>query len=130
MENKIQVVNKGYTITVTSWENDGDLYNTKSITLDTLEDTKDYYELLEFSKQFGNQCDIDEGDSELMKEFFENHPNILCGNKYKDADDYVDAFSDVIDNMLGNSEYYICRVIEKIVITYSPEDIYIEEIKF
>jgi hypothetical protein len=34
-------IKKGYTLTVTSWENDGDYYNTKSKTVETLEEWRE-----------------------------------------------------------------------------------------
>ena len=34
----VKVVNKGYTLSVTSWENDGDNYKTESKTFDTKEE--------------------------------------------------------------------------------------------
>lgn len=47
-----KLLNKGYTITVVSCENDGDYYKTKSITVDTIEEAKAWNELMEFCKPY------------------------------------------------------------------------------
>jgi len=52
------------------------------------------------------------------------------------AEDNEEYFSSVIDdamelnyNLLGGSEYYYSRVYESSTLTYSPEDIYVEEVE-
>ena len=40
-------IKKGYTLTVTSWENDGDYYNTKSKTVETLEEAKVWWNMMQ-----------------------------------------------------------------------------------
>lgn len=142
---KIKVVNAGYTITVTSWENDGDNYNTKSIIVDTLEEAEAIYKLMQLCEsknnqpngviKLGNSCDFDEEQENLIVNFLKNNPVLYKNIDFEfgvDEDDdryaFFDIFNDITCNLLGNSEYYACRVMEKCVVTYSPEDVYTEKI--
>ena len=52
---KQQVAKKGYTITVDSWENDGDYSQTHSITVDSKEKAKAYHDLMQLCKSENNQ---------------------------------------------------------------------------
>lgn len=133
----IKVINKGYTLTVTSWENDGDNYNTLSKTVATKEEAKVWYNMMEVcsSANLGNECDeFDEDQKEAITEFMNsNHEALMSQEDWDEIEDYDDLetwFLDFVNELLGVSEYYLCRVVESVVITYSPEDIYLEEIKF
>jgi len=142
-----KVINKGYTLTVTSWENDADNYNTKSVTVESKEKAKALYDLMQLCKSKNNQPKGvirlgNTGDSGFNKEqinllynFFKENP-ILLEEKLEDIEedelkDYIqDLFYRVENGLLGSSEWYACRVMESCIVTYSPEDIYTEEIKF
>ena len=128
MENKLKVVNKGYTITVTSWENDGDNYNTKEIVVDSLEEAKRIHFICTtlFESEgdndyaIGNSTEFDDPD-ECIQNFIKEFPELNL------TEDEVHKLS---GNLLGYSDYYTFRVCESVVVTYSPEDIYVEQIKF
>ena len=138
-----KIINKGYTLTVTSWENDGDNYNTKSITVATKEEAKVWWDMMQLCKddsneakgviKLGNSYDgFDEEQEEVAKNFLKEHHKILLpdNNIEEHEDDLVDWFCSLASELLGDSEYYSCRVMELCVITYSPKDVYLEEINF
>jgi hypothetical protein len=137
------VVNKGYTLTVVSWENDGDYYNTKSKTVDTKEEAEALYNLMLMCQSknsrypgddsivlLGNTCDgFSNRQKQAIIDFFKAHP-ILADEDVVDEDDYMDMFYDYSYSLLGGSEWYSCRVMEKCTVTYSSDTISVEEIKF
>lgn len=138
-----KVINKGYTITVTSWENDGDNSQTHSITVDTKEKAKAYHDLMQLCEsennqskgvvKLGNACDFSDEQEQLIIDFLKANPILLDG--YDDIetmenDDIIDIFSDITYELLGSSEWYKCRVMEECVITYSPKDTTLKEVKF
>lgn len=136
------VVNKGYTITVISWENDGDNYNTKSITVDTIEKAKAYYDLMQLCKsknnqkpgviKLGNSTEFSGKQEKVIVEFLKANLVLLEGDDVNNAtdDQFISWFGDIISELLGSSEYYQCRVMEQCEIIYSPENVLIKEIKF
>lgn len=151
--NKVKVVSKGYTIRVVSCENDGDHYATNSMIVQTKEEAKAWYELMMFCKPFGN----DIGFKKLYKnieeiiEFMKTHRQLF---RLKDIDfeipkDILEAglqfiyeedpsnfkhlmykFNDTASELLGGSDFYSMRVMKSCIVTYSPKDIYVEEVKF
>ena len=138
-----KVIEKGYTITVVSWENDGDNYNTKSITVDSKEKAKAYYGLMKLCEsennqkkgviKLGNSCDeFSEEQIEVIVNFLKANPILLEGDDVENADDeqIVDWFYSLTYDLLGSSEYYACRVMESCNITYSENDIVLEEVTF
>lgn len=146
--NKKLIVKKGYTLSVVSWENDGDNYNTKTKTVETIEEAESLYKLMQLFKSniLGNSDRWSAKDLKVLGNFFRENPIALKGFfKYnpdlhelfslniEDIDD--EAFAEYFDNylkgdLLGYSEYYNCRVMESCTVTYSPEDIYLDVIKF
>lgn len=142
MQNKLKVVSKGYTITVTSWENDGDYKNTKSVTVDSLEEARALYNLSKLCEirhtkgeiKLGNSCGFNDMQLNLIYEFIRDNPVLLEGYNELDITDcdeslLLDVFYHYHYELFGSSEYYSSRVCEKVVVTYSPEDIYVEQIK-
>lgn len=139
----IKVINKGYTITVVSWENDGDNYNTKSITVDSIEKAKANYKLMQLCESKNNQPkgviklgntygEFSDDQIDLIRDFFNSNP-IFGVNFTEDyhEDDIADVFSNEVHPLLGSSgEDFTCRVMESCTITYSDKDIFVEEIKF
>ena len=145
-----KVINKGYTLTVTSWENDADNYKTNSTTVDSKEKARVLYDLMQLCVSKNNQPKgvirlgntpeegFDKNQIILLEQFFkENH--ILSQESLDNKDnmskddwrDYITTmFYEIEDGLLGSSEYYACRVMDSCVVTYSPEDVYLEEIKF
>ena len=104
MENKIKVINKGYTLTVVSWENDGDNYNTKSKIVDSKEKAKAYYDLMQLCKSennpkageigLGNSSNFSQKQIEAITTFLKANPILLEGDDIEGADDdmFVDWF--------------------------------------
>lgn len=132
------IVKKGYTITVDSWENDGDYNNTNSKTVETEEEAKAYYNIMQTCKSFGNNDSFSGKDRLQMRECLAKNPILLEKQNIEfevfslemGLDEIQDIFMEYAYDLLGHSEYYSCRVMEKCTVTYSPEDIYLEEIKF
>jgi len=68
-------INKGYTLTVTSYENDGDYPNTESKTLATLEEAKVWNEMMQLCKSniLGNTYDdFNNKQKKLLKNLLRN----------------------------------------------------------
>jgi len=133
-----KVINKGYTLTVTSWENDADNYKTLSKTFDTKEEALDMRALVLLSDHstthktgLGNGSEWTPEMINLVKEYIDSHKEVV--QKEWDYpisdDDYIDTYYELSFDLMGSSEWYISRVHESSYITYSPEDIYLEEIK-
>lgn len=136
-------IKKGYTLTVTSWENDGDNYNTKSKTVATEEEAKIWNDMMQLCKsknnqkpgviKLGNSCNFTIGQKELIINFIKQHHKLLIKDRDIDVNDdeeLIYYFRDLAGELLGNSEYYACRVMEDCVITYSDIDILTKEIIF
>lgn len=140
MKNKIKVINKGYTITAKSWENDADNYQTKSITVETIQEAKAWKELLDlcYSEnnqpkgviKLGNSLGFSKEQKEIAKNFIIENKHLLFDNDetFEDDDDYYYGFIDLAASILGGSQHYLCRVTDSYEITYSPEDIYLHKI--
>jgi hypothetical protein len=131
------VVNKGYTLTVVSWENDGDHYNTKSKTVDTKEEAEALYNLMQMCKSenrvgggLGNACDFSSRQKQAIIDFFKSNPILVGEDGVDEDDDYIELFYDYSYSLLGGSEWYVCRVMETCTVTYSTDTISVEEIKF
>ena len=134
---KIKVINKGYTLQVTSWENDGDSYQTKSKTVDTIEEVKLLHSLLQLCTSENNNPPgvIRLGNS--VGGFSEDQEDLLRGFFIENNIDFEDeegeyiheAFMEEVGDLLGGSEFYTCRVFDSCSVTYSPEDVYLEEVK-
>jgi hypothetical protein len=147
MAKQLKVVSKGYTITCTSWENDGDSYNTKSMIVDSEKMALALYKMCTVlfqsenrtnSKGIGNSNDLDATVKNKISKFLKEYPILLDEEQQRelieieDEDEEEDFYADVCSNwiyeLLGGSEYYYCRVAEKTTVTYSPEDIFVEQI--
>jgi hypothetical protein len=124
---KKKVINKGYTLTVTSWENDGDNYKTKSKTVETSEEA---LKINKICKELFVSCNNGEGgignsmeneEKETLLNYIDNNPFMTL------TEDYI---NNLAYELMGGSEYYDYRVFESCVITYSPEDVYVEEVIF
>ena len=122
-----KVINKGYTITVVSWENDGDNYNTKSKTVETKEEAA---KINKICKELFVSCNNGEGgignsmddeEKETLLNYIDNNPSMTLTEGY---------INNLAYELMGRSEYYDYRVCESVTITYSLEDVYLEEITF
>jgi len=107
MKNKKLVVEKGYTIEVTSWENDGDHYKTKTKKLDTEIEALAYFKLIGFySDNFNDQEEYDGDDiaEELIVDFMKEYKEVFISNKvfrdkYDEEDVLVDKFNDIVSSL-------------------------------
>lgn len=81
-----KVISKGYTLTVTSWENDGDNYKTKSLTVESEEEAKSLTQMCNTLFKscnngeggIGNMCEgEEEGAKELIVHFMIKHPVLI-----------------------------------------------------
>jgi len=115
------VINKGYTITVVSWENDGDHNETNNITFESYEEAEAYFELVKFYYENLNEQEdfFDEEEKELIIKFVKEHKSILCPHL-----EYLNKFDDIVSSLIGRSECGTRRIVEYCVLTYSPEDVY------
>lgn len=133
-----KILSKGYTIEVTSWENDGDNYNTLSITVDNRELAKAISEMCntiftscnnKVCRGIGN-CQNSREAEKIIIPFMKEHL-ILCGDKINPTDkDLISVCREFNFDLMGSSEFYYSRVCESCTVMYSPEDIYAEEIIF
>lgn len=141
------IVKKGYTLTVSSWENDGDASQTLSKTVETVEEAQVWWDMMQLCKSqnqsrgigkitLGNTYDgfNDKQEKIAIKFIQENHKILLPEDDIngEDVDDetLVDWFCELSSELLGSSEDYACRVMEKCVVTYSPEDVFLDEVIF
>ena len=140
-----KVISKGYTLEVTSWENDGDNYNTNSIVVEKKEMAEALYQMCKVlfqsenaknSKGIGNSS----GDNSVLSkiaEFIKQYPILMDEEQVRelieieDEDEELEFYEEICSNwkykLLGSSDYY-CRVAETTTVTYSPEDIFVEQI--
>ena len=145
-----KVVSKGFTITVKSWENDGDNYQTNSITVNTLEEATAWVDMMQLCRSANNQPKGEIYFGNLFEdEFTKEHQRIAADfiienyeqlSRYLNEDIQLDAdksdkelsyvFMNLAAILLGNSEYYACRVMQDCSVTHSSEDVYCEEIVF
>ena len=145
---KIKAINKGYTFEVRTWENDADNWQTNFKTLDTLEECKEIVELLKLCVSKSNQPkgviklgntygNFSEQQKEVIADFF-THNTLLLNKGLEEPEEFTQQelflqaagfFQEVMGELLGSSQDdYACRVVASWKITYSPEDIYLEEI--
>ena len=152
MSLKKKVISKGYTLEITSWENDADHSKTMNKTVDTFEEAKHLHQIcttLFKSKNngqggVGNSMDKEKLDHiiEYYTDNSELFESIPCFQEFKQEFPIIDVndencaeaiwylFIDWAGELIGYSDFYDFRVCESCIVTYSPEDIYLEEIKF
>jgi hypothetical protein len=135
----------GYLIRVTSWENDGDNYNTKEIQVDTEQEARD---VVAFCDMFGsssrNEHDIGnlcEGDDNAarpaFRAFYFSHPGFvnLTLSDYEDEEEETDAICDAMMEVayelgLSGGEYFYTRVRESVTVYRIPADVLVEQVQF
>jgi len=132
MTNKV-VVEKGYTIEVVSWENDGDNYRTKTMTVGNKDYALAVFDMCkvlfndDYDIGIGNMVDgeNDEASSKIIA-YVSDKPIITKGAKTNT--EKVDLVLDINCDLLGPSDFYISRVFESGSIVYSPKDVILEVI--
>lgn len=81
-----KVISKGYTVSVTSWENDGDNYKTKSMVIESEDETKAVVEMCKTIFKscnngdggIGNMCEGgEEGAKLIIVDFMIKHPILI-----------------------------------------------------
>lgn len=135
----------GYLIRVTSWENDGDHYNTMEIRVDTEQEARDTVAFCNlFSSHsrckdsIGNLC---EGEYEhtrpVFRNFYLTHPGFVetdltdCKTEKEETDIICDVLMDIAYDLgLSGSEYFYTRVCEKVEVYYIPADVVVEQVNF
>jgi len=129
---EITVVKKGFNIVVTSWENDGDNYKTKTMIVDDkeyalaiLQMCKDIFDS---GSGIGNACGgTEEAQApKTILEYVSDKPIITKGET--DPDTIVDMVMDINYELMGSSEYYYSRVFERGYVFYSPMDVKFEKL--
>jgi len=131
-----ELIPKGYTIEVYSWENDGDNEDTNSMVVQTIEEAKLIHKICtelfcsenEKNTGVGNSMDGD-GDDKVI-EFYENNIELFPNLKGKNEEAIIDYFKDLAYELMGCSEWYDFRVCEFCTITYSEDSVSREEIEF
>ena len=117
-----KVINKGYTITVVSWENDCDNYRTQSKTVETLEEVQLIHKICKELFMLNDVGNSINGEAiGIIKEYIKNNPIL------KLSFDYISGLE---WELMGSSEHHDFRVCESVSVVYSPEDIYLEEVNF
>lgn len=134
MEQKT-VVKKGYTIEVTSSENDGDNYKTRSMTISSkelalaiLQMCKDIFvSCSNGDGGIGNMMDDDYHDAcGIIMNYVADKPILTEG--LTGEDDIVNSIMDINYALMSSSDFYYSRVFENGTVFYSPEDINVEVI--
>lgn len=126
------MIQKGYTLHITSWENDGDNYQLNQLTVETLDEVKKLHivctELLASENSsptgVGNSSDYS-GFSRLI-DFAEKYPQYFPDCDGLSNDELFEYFQALTYPLVGESDFYDFRVCESIQITYSPDNVYNE----
>jgi hypothetical protein len=142
------MLKRGYHITVTSWENDADNYNTKTLVVQEREAVDMLVALFNMlgsrnrnSCHFGNMYEPSESQLQKFAEAVAAIPGMTADLEknfawVKDAEEdpecgagYMDAVMDILyDVGLSGSENFYTRVCESITVFYVEQDIYAERI--
>lgn len=146
-----KVISKGYTLEIVSWENDGDHYNTVSITVSSKECARAIHKLCtELFKSgsdrenpgVGNSTRCFEPNEEdpILQSWIEKNMESLlvilkeyCEEtdpKNLSYDEASDLISELAHDLMGSSEFYSFRVCKSCEIFYSEVDVFAEEITF
>lgn len=159
-----KIVEKGYTLEVTSWENDGDSYKTQFQTFESKEEAliicnllKDLLTSCVYEKQGGiaNQYEVIEDRDytfwtiynymkeipyfqkellELQRKYYKGSPELIDDEdeiaepRNENYINYtIEYFRELVWDLVHGGEFEI-RFVESISMTYSPEDIFAQEI--
>ena len=139
-------------VSVHSWGNDWDNHQTNHITVNTKEEAKVWYDMMQLCKDrcnqsegvtmLGNSVSFDNSQMKMICNFIREHYhmlNLYYYKKYQEEpdfleddidDDLLDMFSDLSGELLGKSDKVICRVMEECIVTYSEIDVSPEIIIF
>jgi hypothetical protein len=131
---------KGYHIVVTTWENDGDNYATESVHFADRTEAENAVKIIRMFTSRNNSKNpgignLQERDTSKIFEAFhkliEENPGIIPVSIDDIEEDNIspyDLLEFVPDVGIGSSEYYLTRVVDKIVVEYYPEDVHCEDL--
>lgn len=130
------IIPAGYRITCTSWENDGDNYNTKTVEGLTREHVHLYTDLLKLLSRRhkdGDHGNLYEPSESECQSLADDVKVVLAKHKGNDVvptdidfdnvDDVVDFFCDTVYGFTGSSEHYLTRVVESVQVHLIPHPI-------
>lgn len=129
-------IKAGYKIEVTSWENDGDNYSTKSKEGLTKEQTQLYFDICNLmSGDFGNMYDPYESETEALNAaasvILLKHIDVTSllypNTDFTDLEECNEIFSDIHYELFGGSEFYT-RQLESMSVTYVPYELVLEDV--
>jgi hypothetical protein len=121
----VKVANKGYTIEVVSWENDGDNYKTETMTVETESEARKIKKICSELFKSCNNGDGGIGNSmcgeceDVIEDYIENNPEMELTTNY---------IKELASELLGYSEDYDYRVCERVLVTYLDQDVYAQVI--
>lgn len=129
------ILNKGYTVEVVSWENDGDLYETNTVNVNDIETAREIRDMCLLNKYgfLSDQNPWREKEAEITS-FMEAHPLIRAhyvniNETYAGLSSF-DIWESVGLDLVGCAEDYdIARVVEDVTILYSDKDIEVETVE-
>lgn len=124
----MSTIKAGYRMTVVSWENDGDNYNT--ITKDGLTENEvqmyvDFLSLLKGNSEFSNMYEPDdeeiEGFNQAVLPLLKKH-DVVYFDGYP-----CDMACEIVGELTGYTEFFT-RVVEEIKIEYIPVEVCFEDV--
>lgn len=117
------MIKQGHMLRVTSWENDGDCYNTK--TFDGLS-LPQVIALVAFCKFLGQNCSDQDYDVSLASFKYDNFPSIpgMIDEFDPTVGDWDEYLQDIVYSLVGYAyESGTLRVMDKYDVHYIPCDI-------
>lgn len=123
-----------YTITVTSWENDADYYNTVSIDIANKQEVLALSKMLQLLFSYGSemQCPTEKAKNSFDKELVRIHEDFETVFAYEEPvciEDVIYGMYEIYYDLgLSGGESYHLRVIDDIKIYYHQEDVYEDDV--
>lgn len=136
--NNNTIIPAGYRLSVVSWENDGDAYQTRVFEGLTRERAEFLIEVAELTSRgkFGNLYEpsdtklkkLGEAALALFKRFPGQSNFEPQGDEAADLEEARDCFGDLHFTLCGSSEHFYTRVLESWKIEYVPHEIVLENV--
>lgn len=126
---KFNTIPKGYKLTVTTWENDGDNYKTEFLYGLSKEEVLFYVELCKtFDRnthyELSNNYDLDDDQLKQYNQLIAN----LCEKHAATIEQYDIDVEDDLYNLSISSGEWMVRVVEEFSVEFIPDDILIEDV--
>ncbi len=121
----MKIASKGYTVEVVSWENDGDNYRTKSITVDNKDEA---LKIKQICQTLFKSCNNGEGGignsmdgecEDIIEDYIEDNPEMNL------TQDYIEHLA---NKLMGYSDFYDYRVCEQVNVYFLAEDVFAEKL--